>query len=74
MARQSAEQRHREQRARRAQPKRAYAVTIICNELGMRETVTVQAVDEWLARTEAMRICTFPLCGQLVTYQIAEVR
>ena len=49
---------------------RAYRVTIICDELNMRETVTVQAADEWKARTEAMVLCSLPLAGQHVEYEV----
>ena len=52
--------------------KNRYHVTIICDELDMTEIVTVEAADEWKARTAAMMHCTMPLAGQFVEYRIEE--
>jgi hypothetical protein len=72
--RQTAQQRYEEQVARRAQSKRQYEVTIIVAEANHRETVTVSAVDERLAETQAMISCTYPLAGEHVEYAVREIR
>lgn len=71
MKRRSAGRRYREQVARRAQPKRQYRVTIRTSD-GHEQATTVWAVDEWLARNEAMRVCVLNVNGQHVTYDIRE--
>ena len=74
MARTSAAQRFSEQVARRAQPQKRYSVEIIVAEANHRETVTVSAVDERLAETQAMIACTYPLRGEHVAYIVRETR
>ena len=76
MARMSAAQRrYEEQVARRAQPKKRYEVTVSCPALGHSATVTieVEAVDRWLAQTQAMFAYAAPLKGEHVEYSVREI-
>ena len=55
------------------EPRRHFAVTIICPSLAQRETVVVEAGDASAAQPAAIVVTTLPLTGQEIVFQVREL-